>query len=82
MSEWKEYQLFELADVIMGQSPPSSAYNEENIGFPFLQGCSEFGDNYPNARIYCTDPKKLAPANSILISVRAPVGLTNKSDKE
>ncbi|OPL13215.1 MAG: hypothetical protein AVO38_13925 [delta proteobacterium ML8_D] len=82
MSEWKEYQLSELADVIMGQSPPSSAYNEENIGLPFLQGCAEFGDDYPNARIYCTDPKKLAPANSILISVRAPVGLTNKSDKE
>jgi len=82
MSEWKEYQLSELSDIVMGQSPPSNAYNEKNIGFPFLQGCAEFGDDYPTPRIYCSDPKKLAPANSILISVRAPVGLINKSDKE
>lgn len=82
MSEWKEYKLNELADVIMGQSPPSTSYNEENRGLPFLQGCSEFGERIPVVKYYCSEPKKIAPKDSILISVRAPVGVTNFADKE
>lgn len=81
MSEWNEYKLNELADVVMGQSPPSSSYNTDNIGLPFLQGCADFGVVYPEAKFFCTEPKKIAPANSILISVRAPVGLTNLSHR-
>ena len=82
MSEWKEHRLNELADVIMGQSPPSSSYNEDNIGLPFLQGCAEFGETTPIVKYHCSAPKKIAPKNSILISVRAPVGLTNIADRE
>lgn len=82
MSKWKEYELNELADVIMGQSPPSAAYNDEKIGMPFLQGCAEFGERFPVVKFYCTEPKKIAPRNSILISVRAPVGVTNFANTE
>lgn len=81
MSEWKSYKLNELADIIMGQSPPSSSYNEDNLGLPFLQGCADFGDTFPIAKYFCTEPKKTAPLNSVLISVRAPVGLTNLANK-
>ena len=81
MSKWKEYKLSELANIVMGQSPPSSSYNEENLGLPFLQGCADFGDTFPITKYYCTEPKKIAPINSILISVRAPVGLTNLSNR-
>ena len=81
LSEWKEYKLNKIADIIMGQSPPSNSYNENNIGLPFLQGCAEFGDKNPIIKYYCSEPKKIAPENSILISVRAPVGLTNIADR-
>jgi len=37
----------DVADIIMGQSPPSSTYNERGEGLPFLQGKAEFGDIYP-----------------------------------
>lgn len=36
---------------------------------------------FPTERIYCTDPKKISQLNDILISVRAPVGDVNLSDK-
>ena len=68
--------------IIMGQSPSSTAYNEEGVGLPFLQGCAEFGDVYPNASIFCADLLKIAPKNSILMSVRAPVGAINKADQK
>ena len=69
--------LSEVADLVMGQSPPSTSYNETGEGLPFYQGKSEFGATYPTPRKYCTDPKKLAKAGDILMSVRAPVGTTN-----
>lgn len=69
--------LCEVADLVMGQSPPSTSYNETGEGLPFYQGKSEFGPTYPTPQKYCTDPKKLAEPGDILMSVRAPVGATN-----
>jgi len=77
--EWEVVRLGEerFAKIIMGQSPPSSAYNEKGIGLPFLQGKMDFGDLHPNPRIYCSKPIKIAKKNDILLSVRAPVGEVN-----
>jgi len=61
----------------LGQSPPSSTYNTNRVGLPFYQGKKEFGDLYPTPKKYCSEPKKIAESNDILISVRAPVGPTN-----
>lgn len=72
----------EIADLIMGQSPPSSTYNKINQGLPFLQGKAEFGRVYPSPILYCSKPAKTAKANDILLSVRAPVGDVNISPFE
>lgn len=69
--------LPEVAKLIMGQSPASSSYNTRGEGLPFFQGKTDFGDVYPTTRVWCTEPNKIAEANDILISVRAPVGPTN-----
>jgi type I restriction enzyme S subunit len=61
----------------MGQSPPSSEYNENGQGLPFFQGKAEFTDLFPEVRKWCTAPTKIAEANDILLSIRAPVGPTN-----
>lgn len=68
--------------VIMGQSPPSSAYNDEGQGLPFYQGKADFGLIYPSPRKYCTEPTRIAEKNDILISVRAPVGPTNMANEK
>lgn len=82
MSEWKEFPLNELAQVIMGQSPPSGTYTEDEIGLPFLQGSAEFGAVHPSANLYCSDPLRVAPEGAILMSVRAPVGDMNIADRD
>jgi len=69
-----------LADLIMGQSPPSATYNKVGEGLPFLQGNAEFGDKYPKLVLYCSEPIKIAERGDILVSVRAPVGDINIAD--
>jgi type I restriction enzyme S subunit len=76
--DWKIVRLGdEIAEVIMGQSPPSNTYNEKGEGLPFLQGKMEFGEIYPSPVMYCSNPIKIAEPGDILISVRAPVGDVN-----
>jgi len=74
--------LNEVADVIMGQSPSSQTYNFSGQGLPFFQGKTEFGEVYPTAVKWCSEPKKIALPEDILISVRAPVGPTNLAREE
>lgn len=69
--------LSSVAELIMGQSPPSDTYNDRCEGLPFYQGKTDFGFKHPTPRLYCSSPKKIAEAGDILISVRAPVGPTN-----
>lgn len=69
--------LEEVADIIAGQSPPSKFYNKKGEGLPFFQGKADFGEKYPIVRAWCTEPTKVANANDILMSVRAPVGPVN-----
>ena len=74
---WREVALKDAAEVVMGQSPPSSAYNEVGAGKPFFQGKAEFGDKHPTVKKWTTEGSKHAIAGDILMSVRAPVGPTN-----
>ncbi len=48
---WTWAELNDFSDIILGQSPPSSTYNEEHIGLPFYQGKLEFGSGF-NANGY------------------------------
>lgn len=74
--------LKDIATITMGQSPDSSSYNEERNGIPFYQGNADFGEIYPTARVWCSNPKKIAKKNDILISVRAPIGALNYATEE
>ena len=75
-------KLSEACTINMGQSPDSSTYNEDGKGIPFYQGKADFGEKYPKVRIWCFEPTKIAQANDILISVRAPIGALNYADTE
>ena len=76
-SDWTEGTLSDIADIIMGQSPSGSSYNEDGNGTIFFQGRAEFGFRFPTVRLYTTEPKRMACANDTLMSVRAPVGDLN-----
>ena len=75
--EWPRVRLDEIAEIVMGQSPPGETYNGEGDGLPFFQGKADFGDKYPTPRKWCSVPARIAEPEDILLSVRAPVGPTN-----
>jgi type I restriction enzyme S subunit len=66
----------------MGQSPDSDSYNDNEDGIPFFQGNADFGEKYPTTRKWCNAPTKIAHAEDILISVRAPIGALNYAKEE
>ena len=80
--EWEVKQLGEMCHVIMGLSPKSEFYNETGDGLPFHQGVTDFGERFPMDRVYCTIQKRVAEADDILFSVRAPVGRINIANKK
>ena len=76
-SNWRQVRLGEVAEIVMGQSPPSSTYNEVGDGLPFFQGVRDFNYRHPTPRVFCSAPARIAEKGDILFSVRAPIGRVN-----
>jgi len=80
--DWEVDLLGNRADIIMGQSPEGKYYNSVGDGLLFMQGVRTFGEKYPTFDTWTTSVTKKAPAKSVLISVRAPVGDINITPDE
>ena len=74
---WREQPLYQIAVVVMGQSPKSEYYNQVGEGLPFHQGVGSYGNRFVSDETYSTSFTRIAEAGSILFSVRAPVGRLN-----
>jgi type I restriction enzyme S subunit len=77
-----EARLGEVAEIIMGQSPPGETYNESGDGLPFFQGVADFNYRHPAPRVFCSAPSRIAVPGDILLSVRAPIGRVNVADRK
>lgn len=80
---WEWVRLGNIANIIMGQSPDSSYVSEDKNGIEFHQGKTAFGKKIlDKSGLFCEKPTKVAEAGDILLSVRAPVGAVNFTDRE
>ena len=77
-----EVLLTDIAELIMGQSPPSSTYNKIGKGLPFFQGVKDFNYRHPTPRVFCSKPSRIVQPGDILLSVRAPIGRVNVADRK
>ena len=75
----KKIRLGQIANIIMGQSPSSTSYNEQMKGMPLIQGNGDIEGRNTHPRMYTTQPTKICKKGDILISVRAPVGSVSRS---
>lgn len=67
----------------MGQSPNGNSVVENGTGMEFHQGKIEFQDiHLGTSRFTTTKPTKIATPNSLLLCVRAPVGVLNITQRE
>ena len=84
---WQMARLGDVAEVVMGQSPPGTTVfdrddqSNNGSGLPFVQGNAEFDGRFPVPVKWCVKPAKIAKPGDVLISVRAPVGETNLADQ-
>ena len=84
---WQMARLGDVAEVVMGQSPPGTTVfdwddqSNNGSGLPFVQGNAEFNGRFPVPVKWCVKPAKIAKPGDVLISVRAPVGETNLADQ-
>lgn len=74
---WSVGKLGDEFEIIMGQSPAGSSFNEDKQGMVFFQGRTDFGFRFPTVRLYTTEPTRVAEKFDVLVSVRAPVGDIN-----
>lgn len=74
---WRVGKLGDEFDILMGQSPDGSSYNEDAEGLIFFQGRTDFGFRFPQVRVFTAEPKRIANKFDVLVSVRAPVGDIN-----
>lgn len=79
---WEKVKLGEACNLVMGQSPKSEDYNIDGNGLPFHQGVKDYGYRFPINKSWSTSGNKKALLNSILFSVRAPVGRLNVASEE
>lgn len=80
---WKWVRLGDVYNLIMGQSPDGNSVSESPDGMEFHQGKVFFGTDYIQKSSQTTSaPRKIAEPNSVLLCVRAPVGIVNITDRE
>lgn len=83
MKGWAVGTLSEVAEIIMGQSPPGETCNDTNNGTPLLNGPTEFGIKFPYPVQFTNSPKKISAKNDILFCVRgSTTGRMNWADRE
>ena len=79
---WPRKKLADVCDIVMGQSPDGTSYNEEGRGDPLLNGPTEFGVRHPTTVQWTTSPTRYAETGDILLCVRgATTGCKNIADK-
>lgn len=79
---WRVGTLGDEFEILMGQSPSGSSFNENKQGIIFFQGRTDFGFRFPAIRLYTTEPSRIAEKFDVLVSVRAPVGDVNLASKK
>ena len=71
---WEQRKLCEVAEITMGQSPSSKNYTDNPEDFILVQGNADLKNGAVVPRLWTKEVTKTAEANSIILTVRAPVG--------
>ena len=81
--DWEVKRLGAAADVVMGQSPVGTSYNQSGTGAPLINGPTEFTEKYPIKIQWTSQPTKFCKKGDVLLCVRgSSTGRINISDDE
>lgn len=74
--------MSEIANVVMGQSPSSNAYNDQGLGMPLVQGNLDISNGKTTPRLYTAEFNQTTEKGNIILTVRAPVGEVAKATQK
>ena len=75
-------KLSDFTEIIMGQSPKGSSYNENGDGYPLLNGAADYKGQLFKPKKYTNQPTRLVEEGDILLGIRATIGNFAFADKE
>ena len=80
---WRFCKVKDVCSVIMGQSPEGESVSDDKNGMEFHQGKICFGKKYlEESSSFTKHITKIAPKDSALFCVRAPIGKVNITDRK
>ena len=79
---WPLVKLFECCEIIMGQAPVGSSYNEIGEGHALIAGAGDFGELTPKPKKFTTAASKLSKKEDLILCIRATIGDLNWSNDE
>ena len=79
---WTVCKINDIFNITMGQSPTGESINGVK-GIEFHQGKIHFTESYlSQSSVYTDQPTKIAEVDSLLLCVRAPVGVLNITQRK
>jgi type I restriction enzyme S subunit len=79
---WPQIPLSNVCEIVMGQAPVGSSYNENGEGYALIAGAGDFGELTPEPQKYTTAASKISQIDDLIICIRATIGDLNWSDKK
>ena len=80
---WAWCRLSNACSILMGQSPEGTSVSNNTNGMEFHQGKIFFTNKYlAESGSYTAEITRIAPESSLLLCVRAPVGVVNITKRE
>lgn len=77
-----EKPLGEVAELLMGNSPPGDTYNENGNGLPLINGPAEYGPQHPIPVKWTTAANRICKPGDVLVCVRGnTTGRMNIADQ-
>jgi type I restriction enzyme S subunit len=76
---WEQRKLGEVVSITMGQSPNGNTYSDKPTKHVLVQGNADLNNGWVVPRIWTTQVTKMANANDLIMSVRAPAGSMGKT---
>ncbi len=67
-------KLSDVAEIIMGQSPKGTSYNDKKNGLPLLNGAADYKGQFFNPKQYTSEPTRIAQKGDIIFGIRATIG--------
>ena len=78
---WDVQTLENLGNLIMGQSPKSTSYNNKKEGLPLINGAAELQKDKIEITKYTSEPTRICKKEDLIFCIRATIGNINYADK-